>query len=129
MENKIPDQSKSKESSPEFTNEDLKSAHSYSIGAVDPQKLTPQNMESIKQEWYSSKIVKFGASFLGLVWAIYIVSQYRWTGLAALILVLGGVAASYKWYRKTKSQLAWWILTALLSLVVLFMVFVSRSKG
>jgi TRAP-type C4-dicarboxylate transport system permease large subunit len=127
------DQNQQQDSTPpaKFTNSDLKDVVGFG-GYLKPDQITPERVQALGQEWHQSKIVKFGASFLLLVWIVVLggisYAQFKLAGLAALAIVLICIVVSYRTYKKTKSRYAWYTFVVLVGAVAGVMFMLEHTK-
>ncbi len=85
-------------------------------------KISQSNLAEIVYEWQTSKIVKLGGSILYLFWTGVIAGVYHVAGLVAWAILTIAIFIDYKWYKRTKSNLAWYILQSLVGIIVLVLI-------
>lgn len=85
-------------------------------------KMTQSDISDIVYEWHTSKIVKFGGTILYLFWTGVIAGVYHVAGLIAWVALTVAIFASYQWYKRTKSDLAWNILQSLVGIILLVII-------
>jgi hypothetical protein len=90
-------------------------------------KISQSSVADIVYEWQTSKIVKFGSFILYLFWTGVVAGVYHIPGFIAWIILTIAIFIDYRWYKKTKSEVAWKFLQSLIGILVLVLISFSIS--